>query len=717
MTGWLPASAAVLLASLVGLGLARLMPWSPRARAAWVPETAGLAMAPLLLGLSAVLVLWFVPGLAAGARWGVVMGRLLAGALALWAAGRRRTPPPRHEAAAGPYARGDPVARWAAGIFALCVLVLFALAALIPLTQNDALEYAIVGREIHAAGDLRLYPVLDPGRTQSGFFGPWTHPPLYVSLIALAFALQGHDGDAALVRLIAPWFLVTSALLVAALAGLGGRARQAWFAAVLFLAAPLLYLGAASSLIDALPVLGLTLALALVVGLEAPPWRRGACIGIALGAALWTHSVSVIFPALLVPALWAVARLRQLRAGAALAVACREAVAMLAVAAAIAAWPYIRNVELFGNPVSDNPVVFALASLDWKSYFTVMRSLGTPAERVQYGLLKGWFAIESYSLVFWLAVAGLPLAWRAWGRAARPAAPTQPSAPAGPPGGTAGDAPALAVAGLVLVVYHLLVVVSLLLGVDVMVRNERYMLVIMPCAALLAAAALAGEPGRGGRRRAAVLGVLAALTLAQLAAMMVYRAWPVWRSAVLADGAALDWWAPMAVQRRLAALPAATTKVLTLKPADMFHSRQRMLSYLDPQMVAFYGLGDAASAARWLRERGVTHVHVPDYWLPPLYNSRLAEVLAAPSLSELVADEGGFQVYRLRDPMPAASATCAARLFAGWQRTEELRLRRPQDRAARRPRAGLRARRGIGGLEPHAAASCVRARRCCAAMR
>ncbi|MFO1288754.1 MAG: hypothetical protein U1F49_20965 [Rubrivivax sp.] len=48
------------------------------------------------------------------------------------------------------------------------MLVLFALAALILLTQNDALEYAIAGREIHsAAGDLRLYLVLDPGRSRS----------------------------------------------------------------------------------------------------------------------------------------------------------------------------------------------------------------------------------------------------------------------------------------------------------------------------------------------------------------------------------------------------------------------------------------------------------------------------------------------------------------------------------------------------------------------
>jgi len=659
MIGLLLAAAAVALSSAAGLGLSRRLPWSVEARDSWLPQATGLALAPMLLGLCTVLVLWAWPGQPPGWRVGAVFSLLAALCLVAWVMARRsREPGPRPPPlqALG----GDARARWVAALLAFSLLVLLALAAFIPITQNDALEYAIVGRELHAAGDLRVYPLLDSAGSRSGFFGPWTHPPLYVSLIALAFALQGQDDGTLLARLISPWFLCAATLVVAAIGGLGGHVRRACLAGVLFVAAPLLYLGAASSLIDSLPVLGLALALAMIVGLEAPPWRRGAMTGAAIGVALWTHSVAVIFPALLVPAVWW--RVRSQRGSAA---ALKELAAMCLAAGAIGCWPYLRNIVLFGNPVSDNPAVFALASLDWKSYFTVMRGVGTTAELVQYGLFKGWFAVESYSLVFWLALVGLAHAWSTW-RGGSAAVPMS----AGTALASAAGGPVLVVAAIVGLVYHGLVVLSLLLGVDVMVRNERYMLVIMPCMALLAASALDGAPARGGRARALVLGALAAFTLAQLAAMMVYRGLPVWKAAVVARGERLDWWAPLGVQQDLAKLP-PSARVLTLKPADMFYSRRRMLSYLDPSMLDFYRLQDPAQGTRWLAGRGVTHIHLPDYWLPPLYNSTLDDLLADPGLTQLVADEGGYQVFGLRAEA-AGRAVCHRRSLGPWRRSEEL---------------------------------------------
>lgn len=664
MTGVLATAVVALASTLAAILAARRLPWSDAARAAWLPETAGFAAAPLLVGLVVVALLWLLPAQSPQLHVVLLVGLcVVSAASALVTAWRR--PEPRPTARITP--ESDRVARVTCACFIASLLVMWMLAALIPMTQNDALEYAIVGREIFAARDLRVYPLLDPASSASGFFGPWTHPPLYVSLVYMAFALQGDDAGTLAVRLVSPWFFTAAALLVASLGALRGGARGAFFAGMVFLAAPLTYLGAASSLIDPLPVLGLALVLAAAVGLEARPWHRGAWIGAALGLALWTHSVAVIFPFLAAPALWLTAWMSRPPAHR-LPGAAKEATAMLLTAAAIGVWPYVRNMMLFGSPVSDNPAVFAFPSLDWKSYFTVMRGIGTTAEMVQYGLLKGWFAIESYSLTFWLALPGIALAWRAVRSSTNAGA--RAAAPRGEQGLAESGAVALGNAALMSVVYHGLVLVSVLLGVDVMVRNERYMLVIMPCVALLGAAALA--PAGSTRLPRWLIVALAALTFAQLATMMVYRGWPALKVAA-SGGTHLDWWGPIGVQRQLRRLPPAP-KVLTLKPADMFYSRQRMLSYLDPSMLDFYRLGNAAEAARWLRDRGVTHVHVPDYWLPPLYNSALQELLATDVLAELVEDQGGYQLYRLRDGsvgLPAATE-CGAMPFERWRRSEEL---------------------------------------------
>lgn len=666
MTGLLLAVATAILATFAGLGLARSMPWSRGARSARVDMAFGVALGPMLTGMAMIAVLWLWPGRSPAFRVAAVVGLVgLATALA-WLAARRRTD--RADVAGRAELGTDPVARAASVMFVGSLLVMWGLAACIPVTQNDALEYAIVGREIHASGDLRTYPVLDPASTRSGFFGPWTHPPLYVALIALAFAIQGGDGDTWLVRLISPWFFAVAALLVAAVGAMRGSPRGGVFAGMLFLAAPLLFLGAASSLIDPLPVLGMALVVALLVGLEASPWQRGAWIGLALGMGLWTHSVAVLFPALLVPAAWLLAQRRVSHRSSGW-VPAKEVATMLAVAGLVGAWPYLRNLTLFGNPVSDNPAVFAFPALDWKSYFTVMRGIGTPAEMIQYGLLKGWFAIESYSLVFWLALLGLPLAWREWRR--------REAGPVGVDGlsralaaGEPRPVPTLALAAVVCTVYHALVLVSILAGVDVMVRNERYMLVIMPCVALLGAAALDRSSAAIGAWRRGSIVVLAGVIVAQLGAMMAYRGLPAVKAAA-AGGGPLDWWAPIGVQREMASLP-STARVLTLKPADMFYSQRRMLSYLDPVMIGFYGLRGPAEAAQWLHRQGVTHVHLPDYWLPPLYNSTLDEVLAAPALADLLIDAGGYQVFRLRLPDGARAPHCGQVVFGSWRRSEEL---------------------------------------------
>ncbi|MBL8348636.1 MAG: hypothetical protein JNN03_24630 [Rubrivivax sp.] len=657
----LPAVAWLLLmglASGAGLALVGAWPWAAAARTSGVALAAGLASAPLLAGLAMVAALWAWPGAAPRAQAACVFGVLGVIALAGWVTGATR----RCFVAAGDLVPRGPAAVLTWGFFV--ALLVDSLA--VPLIQNDALEYATVGRILFDTRDIASYPVLQPQQHTSGFYGPWTHPPLYVSLLTLGFAIQGTSEHPLLMRLVAPWCLAGAAACVAALARWANPARPSdgALAAVLLVSTPMLFLGSASALIDALPVLGLTLAFTALTALAGPWWQRALGLGAMLGLALWTHSQAVLVLLLTLPLLLVQPQPGRRRWLSRLPAAGLTGALAGAVALAIGAAPYVRNMGLFGSPISDNPIVFALPSLDWASYFKVQRGLASPAELVQYGLLKPWFAVEAYALVFWLALFALP-AW--WVQRRQPLALLHDEAAQLRP-------LALGVVGL----YLAGAVVAALLGIDLMVRNERYMLILLPAAALLAAGALNGPRLRGALVLliGLQLAVLVTYRLSQLSAERGAVRGGERTAAAGSESVRLQRWAPYAAVEYLRVQTPGSSIVFSMKPADMFYAGRTMVSYLDPRLLPFYAEREAGPAAKRLRDLGVSHVHLPDYWLPPVHNSALEALLADPALAELAFEANGYQIYRLLDaPGASAAAACGEPLtFGDWQRGREFLL-------------------------------------------
>ena len=103
-------------------------------------------------------------------------------------------------------------------------------------------------------------------------------------------------------------------------------------------------------------------------------------------------------------------------------------------------------------------------------------------------------------------------------------------------------------------------------------------------------------------------------------------------------------------------VPSGAT-VFSLKPADMYYSEKRMLSYLDPRLIPFYGEPDAVIAWQMLCDLGVSYLHIPNYALPPLYNSALQEIMGRHDLSRLVYSSDGYQIYSLHRTKEVSSGT------------------------------------------------------------
>lgn len=634
-------AATMLLCMAAGLAVSRLLPWSATARGTGMPLTTGLSLGPFLFGFAGMLVLGVLPGLSYATHLTAGLAGVAVLALAAWWASRRRPAGAGH-ARAAPFSAGE----W---LFVIA-LVLVAAALLfvtlfVPLTQNDSLEYAAVGRELFRTRTLATYPLLDPQTNASGFFGPWTHPPLYVAAIYVAEIIQGHADAPGAMRLISPWFAITGAGVVFSVGAIVGRAIGL-ASALVFLSTPLLFLGAGSALLDALYVSGFALLVAAIAGIEARPVTRGAMVGAAIGLVLWTHSAAILFVPLGLAGivLWrGLANPRQLA---------RELAAAIVVALLLGGWPYVRNVALFGTPISDNPAVFALPSLHWDDYFVINRGLDTPVAMIQYGILKGWFAFEAFGVTFWGMAAGFVLLVLqrglrpAWESVWRGASTLQPP-------------------GILYVVFGLLAVylagaiVSVLLGLDIMVKNERYLLSIQALVALGAGYGYVRlVESIAGLFRNRLVHAVRLLGCAALGVVLLGQSVIFVQYALGKNGLGFTHFgAPFA--QTLANVPdyqlteylrtqtPADALVLSLKPADMYYADRKMVSYLDPRMIEFYAESDPSAALERLKALGVGFVHVPNYGIPPLYNSELWQILCNPAMSDVLFTSNGGQVYAL----------------------------------------------------------------------
>ena len=625
------------VATLTGLMLARSLTWSSTARAGAIPLAFGVAVAPFLLGMSTVLLLYIFPG---ARHITHLLGALtllfiLSLVLLLICPDRVAKEKPEKMNRFSPekwdWLFGALLAAWIIGLAADTLLT--------PLTENDSLEYATVGRFLFEQRDLSAYPALNSALNSSGFFGPWTHPPLYVSMIYLMNVIQGHADVPGMMRLIAPCFALSSATLIFTIGRLSSL-TVGTIASLIFLSTPTFYLGASGGAIDALPISAMTLLYCVIISLDGGIFRRSLVQGLILGLALWTHSQALLYVPLAVIAI-ALSNGWQ-KKGESL----KQVTVMLSVAGLIAAWPYGRNLKLFGTFISDTPAVFALKGLGWTEYFLMARGLDSSLDMITYGMFKGWFQPAAFSFSFWVMTLGLLTylvqlqrqdGWWAWKRSDLISIPEPWKLP-----------------GLGIISCYLLgVATSMLLGIDLMIRNERYWLILIPSVALFGASWLYET---GVRKKVTLVLAVAFLALSGQFLFVGTHKWRKlglgFRDVLRTQGEKLKKWPEYGAVEYLRDNSRAEDMVLSLKPAVMYYTHRRMISYLDPRLLPFYREQDTNKAIKELRGLGIRYFQIPNYSLPCIYNSELQEILAREDLTTLAFSEHGNQIYEMRNPTP-----------------------------------------------------------------
>ncbi len=656
LVSWLFMLAIMLLASVSGYMLSRLIPWTPAARRAGVDKFAGFSLAPFMLGAFSLIALTFLPGYSTNVHLFIVIsGVILVFGLSVWLAS------PQESVA---YKSVTKPLGWHI-LISLSILYLLAIlynSIFLPLTQNDPLEYFLVARSTFETRDLTNYPSVNSKLNSSGFFATWTHPPLYVALGYLTKIIQG---DAELMRLISPWFLLCNALIVYSLGSLINR-YTGLFSLLIFISTPLYFLGASYSSIDSLPTLGLTLIAVSTLCIESSLKTRGILIGLALAFSLYTHSQAILF----IPIAFA---LVILQAGLVRMYSnLTEILIVACTAILLAIWPYLRNYWLFGSAVSDSPAVFADPYLDWNSYFKYSRNLSTLGNMIKYGVFKGWFSFKSFGFTYWIMITGLILVIRHVNQVSWRSLVFFGSRATFDLGKRI-----LWLSSAIIGIYLLMILASVLLGMNLLVKNDRYILVILPFVSLVGGYGLQAlsnqiisilsSKNQPLYKRDLSLGAYFFVALGFLIQFLILSVFYNYHMGTkpliefmtnvreLSDNSN-----PKSLtQRQLEIFPSfraifwmrenlpKDALILSLRPADMYYSGRRMVSYLDSKMLAVYSSTSTLNTLEALRKIGVTHIYIPDYSLPVFYNSALSKIIGDPSLTRMIFNDAGTKVFSL----------------------------------------------------------------------
>ncbi|SKC12257.1 hypothetical protein SAMN05660750_04431 [Bosea thiooxidans] len=648
----------------------------------WLPAFIASAaiLGPVTLGLLLTLLFWLVPGrsprlyvailAAAPLLIGLLRFRLLASDV------RRLHQSWKERSFAS-------IALWGVLLFAMPALCLAFELLVLPLHGNDPLEYMQLGRLLYEQRAAHIYP-LKTALPSSGFIAPWTHPPTYGSLIALAFMLQGTSAIAGAAKLISFWFAIASAALATALVFASDRrpSWRLWLTPFLAISVPVYFEIALTAHIDAIRIATFVAAICLTIHAVTNGTRSAFLLAAyAISGAAMTHSIGILAIAIALPMLVICWRgsIRRLV----------EGIVIIALTVAVVTLPhYLRNVAIFGSPIQDSVPVWDLPNLGVSEFLRGERGLETFADRLVLGVMMPFTRTDLFGF---LPSAGTIIAALILLR--NLARPDRRAIAIATFKARSSDA---AIPLLISLLGYLSVIfLSVLAGTDLAVKNARYMLTVIPMTIALVMIGLGrlvpdkaiakgyytltsrlGRFAPSSRQRDVAAPKDFVLTLPVFAScllvaiLIAFQLYDVFRLSYAnmrvyfsnedmisrrlletehakRDGSVLDEAAIEGIARKQMA---PDDMALSFRQASFgFYSSPRFRFHVDTSLTDMFVIKDPLALRDALVKRGLKWIYTPGYSLPEINNSAFAALLRDPRLIRPIARSNGWGLYRVRE--------------------------------------------------------------------
>lgn len=501
--------------------------------------------------------------------------------------------------------------------------------ATMPLFENDTIEYMAVAKNIFDKASLSGYPITIAA--ENGLFAPPSHPPAYHMYIVWGYHWLGTESFLP-ARLLVLHCLISTMALVA-IAVPDRRPIAVTGAMILLTASPLYITMIVGYHIDPLRLTAfMAAALAVASLVEKPTTAQAAFTGGLLGLAAFAHSIGILAIAF-GGATWLLLgppdRFRNLRIPLVVGL----------VALLVGGLHYFRNVYLFGTPIHDSVPIWDLPEIDFYTDQRYRRDLITVTDRVAFGLFRSFTELPQFSLLFWLLIPGLWLVLRKW-RAAKPVSK---------------------VFAIWICCYFVMAGLTIQLGTDLVIKNARYTMTLVPLAAVLAASPLATALTRGRWLRAVttiLLLIFPSWMLLQSAARLsnlggridlatIGERAPIYRANNRFPGAPL--------YRYIESHLKPGERTLVFRQADFtLYGKGPWLDNFDSAIEPLYRMTDVSAAHTWLRSRNIRFILLPNYHWPTYSRTVVSDLIADQTLVDEIGNHRGYRLFALRDnPAPA----------------------------------------------------------------
>jgi hypothetical protein len=521
-----------------------------------------------------------------------------------------------------------------------------------PVMANDPLEYFSVARVIYETKALSgVYPLVDTSLS-NGFYAPWTHPPGFVLQLVLGFLMQGTAEYAGAAKVLNAYVFAAFMALVYVWAGGGVRWRG--LVAALFLPlTPLLFHEVYEIHIDVVRI-GIWTAAFLLL----PTWfrslrlRDSLALGVVVGLAMFVHSIGLLFWALFLGLVLV------LRTGRPATVLVQSAVAVLA-ALLVVLPDYLQNLALYGRVIGDSTPLWEIEELKLPEFVYEQRGLITVGDRIRNGVLAVFgptYFGRAQLLALLLIVAFIGVAiWRTGGRIPRMI-------------GRFRRPLDLNVWMLAFLGFIGVLVLSALLGIELVIKNQRYLMTMAGLAPILlvaiadfllvAARRVGGRRIPGTRIVVTLVALLMVDAVVNLASYFDRRQRDIFAThtpdveRTMIGETLICSYGPFRIAGVLNAALAEggdqRIRVLTFRPAEAaFFADYPIISYIDPVLLPAYTAPSPDATHQILREIGVTHILETPYLLGEIENTAFRPLLDSPDLVHQVRDYDGFRLWRL----------------------------------------------------------------------
>ena len=340
-------------------------------------------------------------------------------------------------------------------IVSIIMLIVFFQCIAQQVAANDFLKYSTSSRLIYNHKTTSVYPFYNADAT--GFFSPSPHPLGYHTLIVWWYMLQGSSTSLGMVKTIAPFYTLCSLLLLYYLLSRKGAGFGA-FGMLVFLSTPFIVNSTLICHIDPIRTYFFFLAFAwLYVALDKGKLQNYIMAGVATGMSMYCHALGFLTLPFLVPIYYYISEKTSRQK-----ISARIIIA--SVALLIGGLRPIINYQLYSNPIKNKNIVKETEKLHFKEWVRYKRQVNTFHDRIVYGLLKGFSKRSNFGLSYFVLLLALMMYFKQFRT----------------------DKKDLTFLGVILL-FYVLIVFSLLINEEDIIKNDRYVLTLQPFVAYLAA--------------------------------------------------------------------------------------------------------------------------------------------------------------------------------------------------------------------------------------